>query len=225
MNNAKSGKQIIFYKPTTKAEVTSGNLTAKSWYQITAQAASGSALPLGVGQIFKVGATAITLASGDKAKPIELGEPVAKTEVGIQFEEGKIDVTDSESGGYGSEIPDGFINFSGSLNGFLKYNKDTETMEDMSDEIFGRFVDKVEDDGSGNYQFRPRRNAEFLAFILLNKGADVGQTQHWLIMNVVLSSFDMGGGIKDAQKRDISVSKGSGGITLYRRVAGSGEVI
>ena len=156
-------------------------------------------------------------------RPITLGEPIAKTEVGLQFEEGSIDVTDDSSDGYNSYVVDGYVEFSSSLNGFLKYNPDTEELEEISDAVMSRFIDTVTDDGQGNYTYTPKENKRLLAFICLNRRAKVGQKQNWLIMWQYLTSLDVGGGLKDPQKRDIAVKKADGPITRYVRTAIAGD--
>ena len=226
----KSGANIVYYNAKVGDAVTSGNLAEKSWFMIESIASSSSALPSGlkVGSIFKTKAgtnanPALTLGTGDSVRPITLGEPIAKTEVGLQFEEGSIDVTDDSSNGYNSYILDGYVEFSSSLNGFLKYNPDTEELEAVSDEVMSRFIETVTDDGQGNYTFIPKENKRLLAFICLNRKAKAGQKQNWLIMWQYLASLDLGGGLKDPQKRDIAVKKADGPITRYVRTAIAGD--
>ena len=228
----KSGANVVYYNPKVGDEIKTGNLAGLSWFMITKIAASSSALPDGLkkGSFFKTKTgtsanPALTLATGDSVRPITLGEPVAKTEVGIQFEEGSIDVTDDSSDGYNSHLLDGYVEFSSSLNGFLKYNTETEELEDVSEAVISRFVDTITDDGAGNYQFTPKENKRILAFICLNRRAKVGQKQQWLIMWQYLTSLDIGGALKDPQKRDISIKKADGPVTRYVRTVVQGGTL
>ena len=226
-NKVKNGASVVYYNPKEGALLSGGKLQANAWYRIITLGGTGSVLPTGLraNSVFKTGGKELTLAAGDSVKPLLLGEHVAKTEIGIKFDEGVIDISDDASGGYNSYLLDGNVEFSGDIKGFTRYNEETEELDDVSADVFDRFVDKITDDGKGNYTFKSRENKPLLAFICLNRHARPGEQQHWLIMYQLFSSLDIGGGMKDAQKRDIAVKKAGGEITHYVRIAGKGDIL
>ncbi len=221
----KQGSKTIAYKAQRGTVLTSGDLTAATWYEVKS-VGDTTALPTGmsVGSVFKSPASgsAITLAAGDEVYPLTLVR-MFKTDAEISAEEGTIDVTDDSVSGYSASILDGYRTISGSLNGFAKVDDATGELTSDTSEILGRFFDTITDDSAGVYTFKATENEKFLLFYCLNKDAPSGGVQNWLIIPILLSSLGTGAGLKDAQKRDLSWTKAEGPASLYRRTVGAGD--
>ncbi len=221
-----SGVKTVVQK-ATRGTLVEGDglvsLAANKWYEIES-VASSSVLPIGeVTAVFKsadVSGTQLVPATGDNVYPLTL-ERICKTDAEVTLEEGTIDVTDDCENGYNANILDGYKSISGTLNGFTKFDDTTGELVTSSKEILGRFFNIVEDDSEGNYTVTPASNEVFILFMCLNKDASVGAKQNWLICPALLTSLGTGAGLKDAQKRDLSWSKGQGYASLYERVVGS----
>lgn len=228
-NVTKPGSLLVAYKSTRGAIVDTGNTVANTWYEIASRGAS-SALPTGLveGQVFKSpdasSLTQITLAAGDSVYPLTLTQ-MFKTDSEISMEEGTIEVTDDSSRGYNANILDGYKSISGSLGGFAKFDEATGRLITDVHEVIGRYFDKVTDDNQGTYTYEAAANEQLLLFYLLNKDAGVGSVQNWLIIPVLLSSLGGGAGLKEAQKRDVSWTKGEGPAAVYQRTVGAGDVL
>jgi len=223
---ALSGAQAIVYKGTRGAKVTTGDLTAISWYEVIKTGASTNLSVPHIGGVFRtpVSGTTTSLATGDEVYPLTL-DRIAKTDCEYTVEEGVIDVTDDSESGYIANILDGWKNISGSLNGFAKFDEDTRSLETSAASIFSRFFNKVSDNSSGTYALTPANNEKLLLFILLDKNISVGKVQSWIIVPAYITSMGGGAGLKDAQKRDLSWVKAPGYVSLYQRTAGQGDPI
>jgi len=206
--------------------LTTGDTTADTWYEIKSVGVA-SALPIDkVSAVFRspTGATQITLAAGDSVYPLTISQ-ICKTDAEVTFEEGTIDVTDDCENGYNASILDGYTSVSGTLNGFAKFDDDTGELATGTSSIFGRFMNSITDDSAGAYVETLAENETLMLFILLNKNAEVGDIQNWLIIPVILTGFASGAGLKDAQKRDITWTKAQGYTSLYKRTATAGDII
>lgn len=204
-------------------------LQPNTWYEINTVASTGSGLPTDKETaVFKTpdstSSTTITPATGDSVFPLTL-KMICKTDAEVSAEEGTIEVTDDCEEGYVANILDGFANITGSLNGFMKYDETTGEIVEGIEGVLGRFFAIVKDDADGNYVFNERENESLLLFMLLNKGAKVGQVQNWFIIPVLLNSLSTGAGLKDAQKRDIAWTKAQGFASQYQRTVGANDEI
>jgi len=224
-NKALSGAQAIVYKGSRATKVTTGNLTAKSWYEVIKVGDNTNLSIPHIGGVFRTPITStIALVTGDEVYPLTL-DRIAKTDCEYTVEEGVIDVTDDSESGYTSNILDGWKNISGSLGGFAKFDEDTRSLETNAASIFSRFFNSVSDNSTGTYTLTPAKNEKLLLFILLDKGAVVGQVQSWIIVPAYITSMGGGAGLKDAQKRDLSWVKAPGYVSLYKRTVGQGDAI
>lgn len=221
-----SGAKTYAGGGTRGALLTSGDTTADTWYEIKSVGAA-TALPIEtVSAVFRSpsGSTQITLAAGDEIYPLTVNQ-ICKTDADVTFEEGTIDVTDDCENGYNAVILDGYTTISGTLNGFAKFDEDTGELATNTADIFGRFMNTITDDSAGDYVETTNSNETLMLFILLNKDAEVGDVQNWLIVPAILSGFASGAGLKDAQKRDITWTKAQGYTSLYKRTATAGDII
>lgn len=204
-----------------------GALTANQWEEIVSVGGS-TALPFSdVGKIFKTpdtSQTPITLASGDSVYPLTLSR-ICKADANFAIETGTIDVTDDCDDGFSSNILDDIVSISGDLSGFAAFNDVTGALETNTLALFNRFITKATDDGAGVYTETEALNDKFYLFILMNKNATATQIQNWLIVPVFLTSLGTGGGLKDAQKRDLAWVKAPGPVCLYQRTAYAADVV
>ena len=215
------GSDSILYNAVKGTLVSSGALTANSWYKILSFGTATALPALKVGSIFKTpegAGDAITLASGDSVYPLVLTE-VCKVDVEISGEMGVIDVTDLCDAPYMSNIPDGFTNLSGSINTFLRFDEDTDELVPVTKDFLVKFYDIVEDDGEGTYSLTAQNDNDLLLMILLNsKNAGVdGKVENWLITPAILNSVSNNVALKDAFKGDYGWTKGQGPANLYLR--------
>jgi hypothetical protein len=223
MSRKFKGADSILYNAALGTLVTSGALTAATWYKIKAFASAASALPeLKVGSVFKTpesAGDAITLVAGDEVWPLTLSE-VCKVDVEVSAEMGAIDATDSCDYPYMVNLPDGFVNMSGSINTMLRFDEETEELVAVTKDWLVKFFDIVEDDGEGSYTLRAMDSDDLLLFILMNsRNADTGGiVTNWLITPAILTSNSMPIAMKDVLKADYSWSKGQGPACIYTRL-------
>lgn len=226
-----AGAKTYAYQTTLGAKIVGDalvDLADNAWFKIAAVKTTGSTLPIGkVGAVFKspdTSATPITPAVGDDVYPITLTR-ICKTDAEVTFEEGVIDVTDDCEEGFTAEILDGYKKISGTLNGFAKFDDDTQVLETNTLALFNRFINKITDDGEGVYVETESANEPFLLFVLLNKDAAVGDVQNYIIVPAILTNLGGGAGLKDAQKRDLSWTKAQGYTSLYQRTAFAADLV
>jgi len=222
MSIKKKGADTILYIPTVGSLVTTGDLTADSWYKIKARAAVGSALPnLMIGTIWKTPQTdldKITLAAGDEVYPLTLTE-FCKVDMEIAGEASVVDVTDSCSFPYVSNIPDGFTNLSGSLNTMMRFDEETEELIDVAKDFLNKFYDIIEDDAEGTYTLKSKDDSDIYLMTLLNRHGTLTKEviENWLIIPAVLTGITQNIALKDALKADYSWSKGQDPACYYTR--------
>jgi hypothetical protein len=214
------GSDSILYNAVKGTLVTTGALTADTWYKIS-EFGTASALPdLSVGSIFKTpegAGDAITLASGDAVWPLVLTE-VCKGDVEISGEMGVIETTDSCDYPYVTNLPDGFTSLSGSINTMLRFDEETDGLVSVTKELLKRFYTNVEDDGEGTYSVTAKDDGDLILMILLNKNATAdGKVQNWLIVPAILNSVSNNVALKDVLKGDYGWTKGEGPASLYLR--------
>jgi hypothetical protein len=222
MSKKIKGADTILYNAVAGAVVTSGALTADSWYKIKAKATTGSALPaLSLNSVFKtpkLAAHAITLVTGDSVWPLTLSE-ICKCDVEFSGEMGTIDTTDSCDYPYTTNIPDGFTSLSGSINTMLRFDDTTEELVAVTLEFLKKFYDIVADDGEGVYTLTEKDDSDILAMILLSKNAlDAdSMVENWMITPMILNSISNNIALKDVLKGDYGWTKGQGPAMLYMR--------
>lgn len=229
----RSGAKITVYKGELGALLIgagSNTLAANTYYTIAEKAATSSGLPseFPIGFTFctpdvsSVGAT-ITLAVGDKVYPVG-DQQLCKTDCEYSIEEGVIDTTDDCDFGYVTEIPDGFVKISGSINGHMRFLDSNGELASVVDSIMGRFLDIVTDDGAGDYTLAPKNNAKFVIRITLNNDAKVGDVKNEIIMQAYFTTVGSGAGLKDILKMDLSWVKANGPAIQYKRVVKAGDM-
>lgn len=222
MSKRNRGAKAILYNAETGTLVTSGDLTADSWYRIKDRASVGSALPdLDDLSIFKtpiLDTDKITLVAGDEVYPLTLTE-ICKSDVEISGEVPVIEVTDSCDYPYTANIPDGFTNLSGSLNTMMRFDEETDELVDTAQEFLNRFYDIIEDDGEGTYALTAKDDSDLLMMVLLNEDtlAEVGKVENWLIIPIILNSITQNIALKDVLKADYGWTKGQGPAEFYLR--------
>jgi len=221
MSKKFKGSDSILYNAVLGTLVTTGALTAATWYKIKAFGTS-SALPvLKVGSVFKTPedvADAITLADGDEVWPLTLTE-ICKVDVEVSGEMGTIDATDSCDYPYMVNLPDGFVNLSGSINTMLRFDDETEELVAVTKDFLVKFFDIVDDDGEGTYTMTPQDSSDILMMILMNsRNIAAGIVENWIITPAVLTGNSMPIAMKDVMKADYSWSKGQGPASIYTRL-------
>ena len=228
---SKSGSKGFLYSLTRGALVEGDGrkvLTANTWHEVAARGAA-SVLPVGMltGWWFKTpdaGSVAITPAAGDNVYPLTATR-IAKTDLSWSAEEGTIDVTDDSSGGFSSFIPDGFTNITGTANGFLKFNETDGSLEDVTLSFLKKYFDYVTDDSAGTYSVTKSKNEQIILAFCMNADAKAAEFQNWMMLPVFFPSLGSGASLKDPQRRDLSWQKGEGPAVIYRRKAGSSDVL
>lgn len=208
--------------------VTTGALNPNAWYEVNAVGGS-TALPAYAEETtrFKTPdttATAITLASGDEVYPLT-DEQLCKTDMSISTEKGVLDVTDDCGDGSVEKVLDGVVDIKGTLGGFTKFDAVTGKIKDMTKTILQKFFNFVEDDGEGTYTFTAKDDNPLIVSICLNKDAAAGEFQNWLLIPIIITSANLGAGIREAQKRELSWEKGQGQAYLYQRLAFAADVL
>lgn len=221
MSKKFKGSDSILYNAVLGTLVDTGALTAATWYKIKAFGTSSALPALKVGSVFKtpedVG-DAITLATGDEVWPITLTE-ICKVDVEISGEMGTIDATDSCDWPYMVNLPDGFVNLSGSINTMLRFDEETEELVAVTKDFLVKFFDIVDDDGEGTYTMTPMDDSDLLLMILMNsRNIAAGIVENWIITPAVLTGNSMPIAMKDALKAEYSWSKGQGPAAIYTRL-------
>jgi len=189
----------------------------EKWYRVMGKGA-GSRLPFEAGFPFKApkeGEEQISLVIGDSIYPLD-PQRFCKTSASLQAEQGTVDVGDDCDPG--ATIPDGITTYSGSIAGFFRFNDETGEFDVVTDDIINRFFDTADDDGGGIYGLKKQTDKPTYMLCCLNSNAQVGQTENWLFLPIVISSMSISLGNTDAQNKDLSWSKGEGPAVVYKRV-------
>jgi hypothetical protein len=225
-----SGAKTYAYESVRGTKIVAiGALDPNDWFEVAAVASAASGLPIQkVGAVFRTpdtgSASPVTMVSGDEVWPLTLTR-ICKTDAEVNFEEGTIDVTDDCEEGYTAVILDGYKKISGTLNGFAKFDDETQELNTNTADLFNKFINKITDDGDGVYVETVADNAAFILFILMNRTAAVDDIQNWIIVPAVLTNLGAGAGLKDAQKRDLTWEKAQGYASLYQRTVFADDVV
>ena len=209
---------MVFFDSFDHEKTVSGpgrETEAGTWYRIMAKG-ENSNLPLPEGFVIHspAGGEQIELAAGDMLYPLD-PQRFCKTSASLSAEQGAIEAGDDCDPG--ASILDGIVKVSGSVAGFFRYNDATGEFDSVTDEIVSRFFDTVQDDGEGGYGLTPYDETPAFLLVCLNSNAKIGQTENWLFLPVVFSSFSMNFGITDAQNKDLSWTKGEGPALIYKK--------
>jgi len=201
-----SGKQCVVHSADIGSAITSGNLDEAAWYLIDTKGTSSS-LPLEVGSVFRA-STQITLVTGDSARKIDLTK-MCVGNFSTSASKGTIEVTDSCAGGYTQYIIDGFVDLSGSIDAFLKFDSSTRSLGSETKSLLGRFFDLATDDGSGTYTLTRKDDDELIILALLDSTAEgTGKKETWMGFSAILTGAEMGKEIKGAQNLNLSFNAG-----------------
>jgi hypothetical protein len=137
----------------------------------------------------------------------------------ISGEASVVDVTDSCSFPYVSNIPDGFTNLSGSLNTMMRFDEETVELIDVAKDFLNKFYDIIEDDAEGTYTLKSKDDSDIYLMTLLNRHGTLTKEviENWLIIPAVLTGITQNIALKDALKADYSWSKGQDPACYYTR--------
>jgi hypothetical protein len=127
---------------------------------------------------------------------------------------GSVDVGDDCDPG--ATISDGILTISGSLAGLFRYDDATQDFDTVTDVVVNRFLDVIEDDGTGTYTLHQRSDAQVYLLTLLNTGGAVGTTENWLFVPINITSMSVSLGNTDVQNKELSFSKGEGQPIIYK---------
>jgi len=201
-----SGKQCVVHSADIGEAVTSGDLDAGAWYIVDAKGGSSN-LPLIEGAVFRTN-SAIALVTGDVVRKIALTK-MCVGNFSTSASKGTIEVTDSCSGGNTQYISDGFMDLSGSIDAFLKFDSTSRSMGAETKALLGRFFDVATDDGSGTYTLTPKNDDELIILALLDSTAvGAGKKETWMGFSAILTGAEMGKEIKGAQNLNLSFNAG-----------------
>ena len=223
---SKSGSKSFLFD-VSKGSLIEGTgalaLTANTWYLVNSQAATGSQLPVEVGQWFKTGATPPTPIADDDVYPLTFTK-VCTADVSFNTTLGTIEVTDSCSDGQIQKIPDGFIDFSGSANGYLKFNSPNGGIQAVQKSLLGEHFDIIDDDGADGYVITSKGDGYILIAVLQDTDADAeNEIQPWLMGEVILTGITMAKALKGVQSIDLTFEKGETPVFLYNRTTNAAE--
>jgi len=201
-----SGKQCVVHSADIGDAVTTGDLDAAAWYVVDAKG-TNSNLPLEVGSVFRTN-TAITLVSDDSVREITLTK-MCVGNFSTSASKGTIEVTDSCSGGYTQYISDGFVDLSGSIDAFLKFDSINRSLGTETKALLGRFFDISTDDGNTTYSLTSKNDDELIILALLDSTATgTGKKETWMGFSAILTGVEMGKEIKGAQNFNMSFNAG-----------------
>lgn len=226
---SKSGKPALVFNVTKGTIVTTGALTANTWYQIVSVATSSTVLPFEddtpVGRLFKTGATPPTLASGDSVYPLTFTK-VCKTDASVTREKGEIDVTDDCDAGYNSSITDGYTTISGTLGRMMKFDEATGDLSTADDLYLAKFYDIIEDDGADSYTLTAKDDDDIYIAILRNSDQNAeDQVQVWELFPAILTSLSGEAPLKGVQNGDLAFTKAQGPAAIYKRTTNATETV
>jgi hypothetical protein len=207
--------QVFIDNFNTSNVVTSGSTTIDTKYFVIDKG-TGSDIPVPTGTFFissHASSSQITLVTGDKLFKID-PERFCKTTASFEFAMGSVDVGDDCDPG--ATISDGMLTVTGSLAGLFRYDDVTGDFDNVTDIIVNRFLDIIEDTGTGTYTLHPRSDAQIYLLTLLNSGGAVGTTENWLFCPVNITSMSMSLGNTDPQNKELSFSKGEGNTHIYK---------
>jgi hypothetical protein len=211
-------KAQVFIDSFNSSNIVDGTGTnttdARQKYFVIAKG-SGSAVPVTEGAFFRAPAsgTQITLKTGDRLLKID-PDRFCKTTASFEFSMGSVDAGDDCDPG--ATISDGILTISGSLSGLFRYDDATGDFDNVTDVIVNRFLDIMEDSGTGSYTLHPREDAQVYLLTLLNSGGGSGTTENWLFVPINITSMSVSLGNTDPQSKELSFSKGEGKPVIYK---------
>lgn len=188
------------------SETTTGSLTAGARYIVTAVAASSSVIPSGlkVGDIF-MAQTALTLAAGDKVKPLVMTKFCGFQNIDGTFNKGQVDVT---------AICDKLTTYrAGRLTMDLSGTLVVETStgeETATDIVMGNLITLIDQQDDGSYN-RSEVGKDVNVAIVLTEGivgADVRDLTLYTPAQITSGGFS--GGTDSAKTADVSLSVTTG---------------
>ena len=195
---------------------TGTNATTAGAKYFVIEKADTSNIPVNSGSFFVApkSGTQITLLVGDKVLKID-EERFCKTTASFEFSMGSVDVGDDCDPG--ATISDGIVSISGSLAGLFRYDDVTQDFDNVTDIIVNRFLDIVEDNGTGTYTLHTRSDVQIYLLTLLNSGGGTGTTENWLFVPINITSMSLSLGNADPQSKELSFTRGEGKPTIYKR--------
>jgi hypothetical protein len=188
------------------SEVATEALVAGTRYLITARAASGSALPVGlvVGDIF-LAHDAITLGSGDKVKPLTMTKFCGFQNIDGTFDKEQIDVTaicDKTTTYRAGRLT---VELSGTL--VVETSTGEETATDV---VMGNLITLLSQQEDGSYE-RSAVGADVNVAIVLTEGIAGNDVKDLILYTPAqISSGGFSGGTNSAKTADVSLSVTTG---------------
>lgn len=187
-------------------EVTTGSLTAGTRYLVTAVAGESSVIPSGlkVGDIF-LAQTALTLATGDKVKPLVMTKFCGFQNIDGTFDREQIDVTaicDKATTYRAGRLT---VELSGTL--IVETSTGEETATDI---VMGNLITLLDQQNDGSYN-RSEAGKDVNVAIVLTEGI-VGQDVRDLTLYTPaqITSGGFSGGTNSAKTADVSLSVTTG---------------
>lgn len=188
------------------SETSTGSLTAGARYLVTAQASASSVIPSGlkIGDIF-MAKTALTLASGDKVKPIVMSKFCGFQNIDGTFDREQVDTT---------AICDKIATFRAgrltvSLSGTLVVETSTGE-ETATDIVMGNLITMLDEQTDGSYN-RSEVGADVNVAIVLTEGiagSDVKDLTLYAPAQITSGGFS--GGTNSAKTADVSLAVTTG---------------
>jgi hypothetical protein len=181
MANRFSGTKNYLYLGSLGTEVTTGALSGEKFFKITAKGASSAFPAESVVNDVVFNKPAITLTSGDKAKPIELTKLGFVTNVPQSASKEKYentvqtDVAKSYEEGDKPEI-------SGTIDGYF-------TDDANADLILKRFFRLIDDNGAGQKTYQPIETGVLHFFLGRRETTTIGQVEVMEYMPAIIDSL------------------------------------
>ena len=188
-------------------------------------ASTGTQLPLGVGYWCKTGATPPTPIAGDDVYPLTFTK-ICTVDTTFTTALGTIEVTDSCSAGQVQKIPDGFVDFSGSFNAYLKLNDPNGGITTVQKSLLGEHFDIIDDDGAGAYTLTEKGDGIILLAVLQDTGADAeNEIQAWIMGEIIMTGITLAKPLKGVQSFDTTFEVGETPVFLYNRTTNATETV
>lgn len=189
------------------SEVTTGDLTKGTRYLVTATATSSSAIPSGlqVGDIF-LADDAITLATGDKVKPLAMTKFCGFQNVDGTFSKEQVDVTaicDKTSTYRAGRL-------SVELSGTLVVETSTEDEETATDIVMGNLLTLLDKQADGTYNRSTTGENVNVAIVLTEGIAGDDVKDLTLYAPAQITSGGFSGGTNSAKTADVSLAVTTG---------------
>ena len=192
-----------------------GNTIANTKYFVISKGTTSN-IPVSVGMFFiapRTG-TQISLTAGDKIFRIN-EDRFCKTNASFELSQGTVDVSDDCQPS--ASILDGIVSFSGSLSGLFRYDEVSQEFDNVTEDIINKFLDVIEDIGTGTYTVHPRDDSQMYLLALLNSGTKTtGQFENWIFAPIIINSMSVSLGNSDPQSKDLSFTLGEGTPILYK---------